>query len=66
MVSQQMAIKNTLIDAVSNLEGVEINIDMNETKLTEGIRDFARELINATIINNPYNNLTELEVKNNE
>ena len=45
MVIQQAIFQGTLIKLVSNMEGVEINIDLNESQLLEGTREIANEMV---------------------
>ena len=47
MIIQQLIFQTTLIEIASNLEGVEINIDINETQILEGTREIAQEMIEA-------------------
>ncbi len=53
MIFQQIAIKNMAIDVVRNIEGVEINVDINETQILEGTREIAEYMIKE--INNSQN-----------
>lgn len=45
MLFQQAALKTTLIEVAGNLEGVEINIDLNETKMVDRITENMGEII---------------------
>ena len=47
MIIQQLIFQTTLIEIASNLEGVEINIDINETQILEGTREIAKDMIEA-------------------
>jgi len=47
MIIQQLIFQTTLIEIASNLEGVEINIDINETQILEGTKEIAKEMIAA-------------------
>lgn len=40
MLLQQAIFQATLMKVASNLDGVQIDIDLNETQLVEGITDF--------------------------
>jgi len=51
IISQQIALKNMAIEVVSNLEGVEINIDFNETQMINGITNFYEPYLDE-IVNN--------------
>ena len=44
MIIQQGILQGTLVKVASSLEGVEINIDLNETQIIEGSRDIAKEM----------------------
>ena len=46
MTLQQAIIQSTLVKVASNMEGVEININLNETKLMEE----ARRMVNEDMI----------------
>ena len=47
MIIQQLIFQTTLIEIASNLEGVEINIDINESEIIEGTKEIAQEMIEA-------------------
>lgn len=45
MVYQQVIIQASLVNIASNMEGVSIEINLNESKLIEGFREVTEDLI---------------------
>jgi len=57
MIFQQLIIKNSMIEIGHSFAGSieEVNIDMNETKLVEGIKENIIPIFNQTIQENKEN-----------
>lgn len=49
MTYQQAITQATLMKVADNLEGVQVDIDLNETKIVEGITDFYTPLLEEMI-----------------
>jgi hypothetical protein len=52
MIMQQMILTASFVEIAEGLEGTNINveIDLNETKLAEDMKDFATFILNSSII----------------
>lgn len=49
MVSQQMAMKNSVMDILPLLEGVEINVDINETYMMDRTEEITQDMVNQMV-----------------
>ncbi len=49
MISQQMAIKNSAMDILPLLEGVEINIEINETYMMDRTEEITQDMVNQMV-----------------
>lgn len=71
MMLQQAITQSTMIKIADNLDGVQIDIDLNETQIVEGITDFYKpyfdELINdsSSINNSDVVNYSDTLLKSN-
>ena len=46
MMTQQIAIRESAIEVLSSLEGVEINVDINETYLMDRTEQMTKDIVN--------------------